>query len=104
MSEKLKSVGEFKSEFICRVEKGEDLNSIAEKYGTTKQIIVSDNMLTEEPCAGELLLIEKPKGKPYVVKPYDTPESLSCGDKNRELEILTNNKTDVIYVGQKIYL
>ena len=104
MSEKLKSPGDFQSEFIWRAEKDEDLDSIAEKLGTTKQIIVSDNMLKETPSAGELLVIEKPKGKPYIVQPYDTIESLSGGDKKRELEILTNNKTDVIYVGQKIYL
>ena len=104
MSEKLKSAGEFTDEFICRAEKDEDLNAIAEKYGTTKQIIVSDNMLTEEPSEGDLLIVCKPKGKPYIVKPYDTLESLSFGDKKRELEILTNNKTDIIYVGQKIYL
>lgn len=104
MSEKLKSPGDFQSEFIWRVEKEEDLDLIAEKLGTTKQVIVSDNMLKENPSAGELLVIEKPKGKPYIVQPYDTIESLSSGDKKRELEILTNNKTDVIYVGQKIYL
>lgn len=104
MSEKLKSVGDFIGEFIYRVEKGDSLGSIAEKLETTVQIIVSDNMLKEEPSAGELLVIEKPEGKPYIVKPYDTIESLAFGDKKRELEILTNNKTDFIFVGQKIYL
>ncbi len=104
MSEKLKSAGELTGEFIYRVEKNDSLGTIAEKLETTVQIIVSGNMLKEEPSAGELLVIEKPEGKPYIVKPYDTIESLSCGDKKRELEILTNNKTDFIFVGQKIYL
>lgn len=104
MSEKLKSIGDFVGEFIYRVENGDCLGSIAEKLQTTKQIIISDNALKEEPSAGELLLIEKPSGKPYIVKPYDTIESLSSGDKKRELEISSNNKTDFIFVGQKIYL
>ncbi len=104
MNEKLKSVGELTGEFIYRVEKGDSLGSIAEKLKTTVQIIVSDNILKEEPSAGELLLIEKPAGNPYIVKPYDTIERLSFGDKKRELEILRNNKTDFIFVGQKIYL
>ena len=51
-----------------------------------------------------MLVVEKPEGRAYVVKPFDTLESISGGDKKRELEILKNNKTDFIYVGQKLYI
>ena len=104
MNKKFDNIGRYKRIFVYKTERGDDLNSIAEKFGTTKRIIVADNLLSEEPRLGETLIVEKPEGRSYIVRPFDTIESLSGGDKKRELEILKNNKTDFIYVGQKIYI
>lgn len=104
MNKKIDNIGRYKRIFVYKTERGDDLDSIAEKFGTTKRIIVADNLLSEEPRLGETLIVEKPEGRAYIVKPFDTIESLSGGDKKRELEILKNNKTDFIYVGQKIYI
>ena len=104
MNKKFDNIGRYKRIFVYKTERGDDLDSIAEKFGTTKRIIVADNLLSEEPRFGETLIVEKPEGRAYIVKPFDTIESLSGGDKKRELEILKNNKTDFIYVGQKIYI
>lgn len=104
MNKKFDNIGQYKRIFVYKTERGDDLDSIAEKFGTTKRIIVSDNLLSEEPRLGETLIVEKPEGRAYIVKPFDTIESLSGGDKKRELEMLKNNKTDFIYVGQKIYI
>lgn len=104
MNKKFDNIGRYKKIFVYKTERGDDLDSVAEKFGTTKRIIVADNFLSEEPCPGEMLIIEKPDGKAYIVKPFDTIESLSGGDKKREAEILKNNKTDFVYVGQKIYI
>lgn len=104
MNKKFDNIGRYKRIFVYKTERGDDLDSIAEKFGTTKKIIVADNLLSEEPRLGETLIVEKPEGRAYIVRPFDTIESLSGGDKKRELEILKNNKTDFIYVGQKIYI
>lgn len=104
MNKKFDNIGQYKRIFVYKTERGDDLDSIAEKFGTTKRIIVADNLLSEEPRLGETLIVEKPEGRAYIVKPFDTIESLSGGDKKRELEMLKNNKTDFIYVGQKIYI
>lgn len=104
MNKKFDNIGRYKRIFVYKTERGDDLDSIAEKFGTTKRIIVADNLLSEEPRLGETLIVEKPEGRAYIVKPFDTIESLSGGDKKRELEMLKNNKTDFIYVGQKIYI
>ena len=104
MNKKFDNIGRYKRIFVYKTERGDNLDSIAEKFGTTKRIIVADNLLSEEPRLGETLIVEKPEGRAYIVKPFDTLESISGGDKKRELEMLKNNKTDFIYVGQKIYI
>ncbi len=97
-------MSDFKKTFVYKTERGDDLDSIAEKFSTTKQIVVTNNLLTSKPEQGDMLVIERANGKEYTVKPFDTIERLSGGDKRREIEILKNNKIDFIYVGQKIYL
>lgn len=82
MNKKFDNIGRFKKIFVYKTERGDDLLSIAEKFGTTERIIVADNLLTEEPRPGEILVVEKPEGRAYIVKPFDTLESISGDDKN----------------------
>lgn len=104
MSEKLKNQSDFKSTIIYKTERGDDLFGIAEKFSTTAQILVSENALKGEPLCGELLYIEIPRGKRYIVKPGDTLESVSRKFGKSELETADKNKIDDVYVGQTIYI
>ena len=49
---KLCGIDRFLKVFVYRVEEGEDLYRIAEKFHTTRQILISVNGLTEEPEKG----------------------------------------------------
>lgn len=104
MSEKLKNQSDFKSTIIYKTERGDDILSIAEKFSTTVQILVSENALKGEPLCGELLYIEIPRGERYIVKPGDTLESVSRKFGKSELETADKNKIDGFYVGQTIYI
>ena len=104
MSEKLKNLSDFKSTFIYKTERGDNLYVIAEKFSTTVQILISDNALKGEPLCGELLCVEIPHGERYAVKPEETMKSLSRKFGKSELEIADKNKIDCIYVGQIIYI
>ena len=104
MNDMLMNLSSFKNKFVYKVEHGETLKEIAEKFNTTRQILIVDNCLGEEPNEGDILYVAVPNGKEYIVKPFDSLESLSDGDKSKEREIIKRNKVDYIYVGQKIYI
>ena len=101
---KLFDLSDFQKRFIYRVEKDDDLNSIADRFHTTPISIISLNSLAENICEGELLMIEKIDGNEYIVKPGDDFDKLSGFDSEKRREIITKNKTDVLFVGQKIYI
>ena len=42
MNKKFDNIGRFKRIFVYKTERGDNLDSIAEKFGTTKIILVSD--------------------------------------------------------------
>ena len=100
----LKSPSDFRESFIYKVEEGESLSDVAEKFHTTITVVISENCLTEEPTAGQYIVVTKIHGKKHVVMPKDDIFSLAGGDKNRMLEITSKNKIDELYVGQTIYL
>lgn len=94
----------YQDKFIYRVQNGDTIKSIAEKFHTQETFLISLNALTEEVCVGDILLVEKIKGEPYIVKPLDTLEKIAGYDKDRIFEIINKNKTDVIFVGQKLFI
>ena len=101
---RLISVGEGKVRFTYRVEKGERLIDIAERFDTSIEILISINGLIEEVSCGELIIVERGEGKKYFVKPWDTIESIAHNNEKEVFELVGKIKTDCVYVGQKIYI
>lgn len=93
-----------KSSFVYKVELGDNVKNIAEKYQTTPMVIIRINNLKREVEVGEFILIEKLFGIEYVVKPKDTIESIAKKFGCSAITLMTNNMTDFIFVGQKIYV
>lgn len=84
-----------------RVQKGECLYSISQKFSLTPKIIILDNNLTCEPNACDLILIRKTPFKIYTVKAGDSLESLVCrfgGD------ILRLNGIDYVYPSLRLII
>ena len=101
---KLYHLSDFLTEFAYRAEEGDTVLSLSERFSTTPTRIILSNGLTEELKAGEIVKIEKIDGTPYIVRPSDTLESLSGYNEEKRREIMNKNKTDYIFVGQKIYI
>ncbi|MBR1867335.1 MAG: LysM peptidoglycan-binding domain-containing protein [Clostridia bacterium] len=101
---KILNLGDLKARFLYRVEKGDSLESICERFHASKSYIVFLNCLTKEPLEGESLLIEKANGREYVVKPGDTLQKIAGGDEEALRRIMSENKIDEVYFGQTIYV
>lgn len=101
---KLCGIDRFLKVFVYRVEEGENLYRIAEKFHTTRQILISVNGLTEEPEKDRLIIVERAEGERYVVKPGDTFFELAGRDGEKAFALMNKNKTDELYAGQTIYI
>lgn len=104
MNEKYKilKIEELNEKFVYRVEKGDTLHSVANKFHTTPQLLIDINFLTEEPLVGELLAVEAIDGDEYVVRPGDDLHSICGGDERRVEAVKLKNHTDFVFVGMKI--
>ena len=100
----LNSIFDNKNFFVYKAQRGDTIKSIAERFHTTKEVIVQLNGLTSEICVGQFLAVEKIEGEEYYVKPKDTFESIAFNSGKNPIELMIKNKTDFLYVGQKIYL
>ena len=78
--------------------------NIAEKNQTTPIVIIRTNNLQKEVEVGEFVVIEKLLGVEYIVKPRDTIENIAKRFGCSPISLMTNNMTDFIFVGQKIYV
>ncbi len=101
---KLLNLSDFCGLFVYRVEEGDTIKGISEKFHAAETAIIAINALEEEVIPGDIILIEKTDGELYEVQPEDTIESISGGNKDKMFEIIKKNKTDVFYVGQRIYI
>jgi LysM repeat protein len=90
--------------FFYRVEKGDTVTFIAQKFLTPVSLIIFDNNLKKEVLEGDLLVIKKRNGKLYRVAAVESIEDIakkflvSCRD------ILEYNKTPIVYFGQEILI
>ncbi len=101
---KLYDLSDFENGFIYRTEEGDTIFFLSEKFHTTPAAIIFFNSLSAEPIPGELIYVEKIEGEKYTVKPGDTIEAISEKFRVGQDVILLKNKTDVLYVGQTIYV
>ena len=60
---------------VYRVREGESLQDVARKFGVRAEKILADsNCAPDQFDRGICLLIRRPEGREYVVKPFDTKE------------------------------
>ena len=101
---KLKDLSKVKTTFVYRVEKGENVFLLANKFHTTIDVIVKINGITEDVKCGQFLLIERIEGEEYFVKPKDTILKIANYDEEKKAQIVSKNKIEYVYVGQKLYI
>ena len=76
----------------------DDLRTLAIKYNTTEKLIFLENN-TAEFLDGQILKITKRSGKLYIVRPFETLESIEKKFKSR---IKDKNKINFVYPFQMI--
>ena len=84
--------------FFYRVQQGDTLNLIAQKFSAPIGRLIYNNNLTKEVSAGDIILVEQAKNV-YVVKPLDKLEDLAKKLKLTPQEILDKNHIEYIYCG-----
>ncbi len=99
----LKSIIGVLNEFYYVCEKGDTLKTIANKFKTTKNLIIKDNYLSNEVKVGEVLFIKKYEVV-YQVEPSDDIEKIAKKFSVTSEEILRVNKINYIYPTQKIVI
>ena len=84
--------------FFYRVQEGEMLSSISQKFNAPIGRLIYNNKLTKEVSAGDIILIEQAQNV-YLVKPSDTLESLAKKFNVTPQEMLDKNHLEYIYCG-----
>ena len=90
--------------FFYRVERGDTLFSIAERFLTPAVSIITLNNLKKEPCDGDLLYIERDNCSLYRVQPFDTLESVSKKFCVSEQSLREKNGVEYLFYGLIIKL
>lgn len=83
--------------FFYRVEKGDFLFDISNKFSVPVGVIISLNGLKKEIEEGDLLYIEIPEGVKYISKINDTLSKISEELKVSEDEIRKKNGITVLF-------
>ena len=84
--------------FFYRVQQGDTLSLIAQKFSAPIGRLIYNNNLTKEVSAGDIILVEQVE-KVYVVKPLDRLEDIAKKFKLSPQEILDKNHIEYIYCG-----
>ncbi len=101
---KLRDMSFYRDKFIYKVESGDTLFSLAEKFCSTVQAIVAENSLDGELERGQLIIIPKLKGVKRIVRPKEDVYDIADGDEKLAFEIMKKNEIRFVYVGQTIYV
>lgn len=95
-------INEVKSGEYCVLE-GDTLDSIANKFNTTKRLIILDNFLGESVSAGSVIYV-KAYNVTHVVTATETLEQIARLYGVSSSEILALNKTSFIYPYMKLVI
>ncbi len=81
---------------VYKVEKGDTISEIAEKFGITTNTVLLANDLTKDSKIkiGQKLVILPVSGVQYTVKPGDAVESIARRFKTDKQEIIDHNNLD----------
>lgn len=91
--------------FFYRVEKGESVFGLSDKFSVPAFVIIKLNNLRREIEEGDLLYIEQePDRKIYSVKPCDTVESVAEKFCVAPQKLLDDNGAEYFFYGMKIYV
>ena len=90
--------------FFYRVQTGDTVIGLSAKFNVPPVKIITDNALTGEIEDGDVLFIEETLGTVYMVKPFDTVESVA--ERFHVLpELLKEiNGVDYLFYGLKIII
>ena len=80
--------------YFCQ--EGDTLDGLAQKFSTSKNLIVKDNFLTSDIRRGDCLYIKIYK-KVYIVKVGDTPETVAKALGVSVDEMFRVNKINYVY-------
>ena len=85
--------------FFYRVEEGDTILSLSEKFRMSACKIIKQNNLKKEISCGDILCIESGGQRLYKVNPFDTASSVAKKFNTTEEKILTDNGVEYIYYG-----
>ena len=80
------------------VKSGQSVEEIAAAFSVSRYLLVQKNGLTEQPFAGQVLLIPDEVGNEYTVRAGDT-KALLCGSEEKYEK---KNGTKVFYIGMRV--
>lgn len=88
-------------EGVYFVEDGDTLDSIADKFSTTKELIVKENRLENGVNVGDIIYIKSYKTV-YTIKVEDTPETVAKALNLSVEEMYRINKINYVYPFMKV--
>lgn len=91
---------QLKTPAYYKVKQGQTLREIADAFCVAERVLVKENNLKAELCAGQILKIPKLTGNRYTVQAGDSKKQLSGSRENYEKK----NGTSVMYLGMRVVL
>ena len=91
--------------FFYRVTDGDDIMSIAARFGVSAFSLVADNELIKEPSEGDVLFVYVREGTRYKITPYDSLKSISEKFSVTPFEIRSKNgNIPYVFYGTEIII
>ena len=88
--------------FFYRVEQGDGVLLVANKFNLSPTRLIKDNNLSDEIECGDMLYIESADCVLYTVKPTDTLSSIAKRFNVQEQKILDDNCVPYVFCGLTI--
>ena len=85
--------------FFYRVQKGDSVASVGARFEVPPSAIIKTNGLTSDIREGDVIFVEKPSGRVYSVRPFDTIESIAAKFGVSAEEIKRANGVDYAFYG-----
>lgn len=90
--------------FFYRVQEGDSLLSISEKFNIPACIIIKLNNLKKEVCLGDILYLEYCEKMRYKVKLFDTAQSVALKFGVDKDKILKDNGVNYLFYGMVLQI
>ncbi len=90
--------------FFYRIQQGQTVLSVSQKFSIPVCVLINDNALKEEIAEGDLLIIKRYQGEGYRVSPSDTLQSVCKKFGVSEQELLNKNGVPYIFYGLNLII